>query len=198
LAEALLSALTSSNPKTLAPAKKNRAADSIPVQSPPAKTGRPNSGEVRARNPLKSKGRPGRVPCPGCKKVLPLKEQHRGKTGRCVHCRIKLQVGGDLATLTVVEERPAYTGARLESTAMTGKLPPRVLKSKQISRKTGGKQDDEETLLGEEVFGWRINRKTAAVLTVVLIGVLIASAIFIDRMANQEKEEVVPANKNTE
>jgi serine/threonine-protein kinase len=197
-AEAVLSALISSNPKSPAPSRKPRSADSIPVANPPAKTGRSKSGEVRARNPLKSKGKPGRVPCPGCKKVLPLKEQHRGKIGKCVHCRIKLQVGTDLATLTVVEERPAYTGARLESTAMTGNLPPRVLKSKQNSRKAGGKKDDEETLLGEEVFGWWINRRMAAALTALLIGVLIASAIFIDRMANKEKEEVVPTTKNTE
>ncbi|MCA9072354.1 MAG: serine/threonine protein kinase [Planctomycetaceae bacterium] len=180
--------------------KKPRSSAAVPTQSS-GKTNRPKSGEVRTRKPLKSKGEPGRVPCPQCKKVLPLKDAHRGKKGKCVQCKTKLLVGTDLATLTIVEDRPEYTGDRLEATAMAGNLPPRVLKQKSKTGKSGGGQkerDDDETLLGEEVFGWRISPAVASLLAVVLVLVLIAASVFIGRKTNEDDKEVIPKDKRTE
>lgn len=180
--------------------KKARSGDAIP-QSSSGRGKRPQSGEVRTQKSLKSRGEPGRVPCPACKKILPLKDQHRGKKGKCVHCKAKLLVGPDLATLTIIEDRPEHTGDRLEASAMAGNLPPRVLKQKpKMAKGNGSKRDkdDDETLLGEELFGWRVSHTVASFLAVLLVVVVVATSIFIGRKSNEDTKPTVPEVKRTE
>ncbi|MEQ9410822.1 MAG: serine/threonine-protein kinase [Fuerstiella sp.] len=118
-----------------------------------------------------SRGRSGAVECPACRQLLPLKPMHAGRTGRCIHCRVRLSVSEDLTTLTRIraENSDWYSGS--------GNLPPR---RKKRDRKGGGQTGEtDELLLGEKVFGWKVGKKPAILIAAVLLLALITATVVL-------------------
>jgi len=146
----------------------------------------------------------GRIPCPECGKVLPLKPQFAGKRARCGQCLHLLLIGPNLATLKVIGGPPApVTEVALAEAPITnrGKKSARdtVRNESGQTRATKMQGSEIDTLLGEEVFGYRLNAKVAVSLALALILILVAATGFMvwtaDRAKDLEKDREREAQK---
>lgn len=137
---------------------------------------------------------PGRIPCPQCGKVLPLKPQFAGKRARCGQCLHLVLIGQDLATLKIIGGPPAP--APEEEALAEAPITNRGRKSARDTvrnesgqtRATKMQGSEIDTLLGEEVFGYRLNAKVAVSLALALIFVLVAATGFMVWTADRAKE----------
>ena len=135
----------------------------------------PNAA-ARTSSKLSREVAPGRIPCPQCRKVLPLKPAFAGKRARCGQCLHMLLIADDLKSLRVIGGPPppveedeelaeapvARRGRR--SAAETHR------NASRTTRRQGKPQDGElETLLGEDVFGWKLTPKFALALALATI-----------------------------
>ncbi|WP_166820248.1 serine/threonine protein kinase [Thalassoroseus pseudoceratinae] len=146
---------------------------------------------VTSRRPQKlvSKGKPGLVPCPKCKKELPLRPEHKGRRGRCIHCRTLLMVGKELNSLKYIEEVQHSTAVRSRPQLQmegAGGLPPKISRKKSDSTSAN---NSEELLLGEEVFGMWMSKRTITVLGAVLILVCLGATALIANFATEKEED---------
>ncbi|MCA9085127.1 MAG: serine/threonine protein kinase [Planctomycetaceae bacterium] len=133
-----------------------------------------------------SRGVPGAVKCPQCRRVLPLKPVHAGRIGRCIHCRTKLRVSQDLATLTKFV--PNAENADWYSGNPSG-LPPR--KRRTAGASASAVSDSSDLILGEKVFRWRIRKETAIAISVVLLMALIGSTVYLTLFMNSKSTEEI-------
>lgn len=131
-----------------------------------------------------SRGTPGAVKCPACRVLLPLKPMHRGKKGRCIHCRVRLAVSRDLTQLTEVttENSDWYSSG-------SGKLPPMTRKQKQSSEKSSSESASGELYFGEKVFGWQLGRRAALVVAALLVMVVLCATIYLTVYVTGESDE---------
>lgn len=147
----------------------------------------------------------GRIPCPECSKILPLKPQFAGKRARCGQCLHLLQISQDLSSLKVIggPPVPAEDDEQLAEAPVTnrGKKSTRDTVRNESGRTRATKMQGSEidTLLGEEVFGYRINAKWAVGLALVLIVIVAGATGFVvwaaDRAKELEKERERDAQK---
>ena len=100
-----------------------------------------------------SRGKPGLVDCPKCKQALPIRPEHAGRTGNCVHCNVRLKIGPKAASLKVIPKR---SGSR----------------SGKRSGQSGSLKIGEENL-----FGVRLSQNTATIIAIVLIVLVVGLAI---------------------
>lgn len=129
-----------------------------------------------------SRGPKGAVPCPGCREVLPLKQMHAGRTGRCIHCNVRLAVSKDLSSLKILR---------------TDGLPPRARKKNKSGDSSG------EMILGEKVFGWEVSRQVAVWIAAALVAVLVGATVYLtlflgSESAQEQLENEVKQIKNLE
>ncbi len=99
-----------------------------------------------------SKGKPGRVPCPKCKKFLIIKKEHASRIGRCAQCKSKVRIGKGLDTLKLL---------------------------KQVSPSSSSQSSDDTPILSTDVFGHRLTVKQAIGLAASLALILILVAIWL-------------------
>lgn len=175
--------------------------NALPGAAKPA-PGASTSGKV-------SRGSDGRIPCPQCGKVLPLKPQFAGKRARCAGCMSLLLIGNDLRTLKWLAGPPAETEDR---EAVAAPAPGRPRQSQRMARDTVRNQNSStrrnprlasdaevEELLGEEVFGVTLNRNVALAVVGVLAGVLVIAALVIgfvlERNATKQDRDAAKVNK---
>lgn len=153
-----------------------------------------------------SRGQAGRVPCPNCGKILPLKPQFAGKKARCAKCLSLLLIGPDIATLKLVElprepepEMPDLPEAPRMRSRASQKFATDTVRgeSSQTQKNRLSNSGEVDELLGEEVFGYRISRQLVAGIAGGMVLVLMAVAIFIgmqstapDRARDAEKKKM--------
>lgn len=136
----------------------------------------------------------GRIPCPECSKVLPLKPQFGGKRARCGQCLHLLLISPDLTSLKVIGGPPAPVEEAEELSEA-----PVTNRSKKSTRDTVRNESGQtratkmqgseiDTLLGEEVFGYRLNAKVAISLALSLMVVVAAAVGFVVWTADHAKE----------
>ncbi|RLT20297.1 MAG: serine/threonine protein kinase [Planctomycetota bacterium] len=107
----------------------------------------------------------GVINCPQCREELRLRPEDAGRSGRCMKCATRLQIGTDLLTLTEIS-------ARTES----ADSPAIIL-------------DDDDLIIGEKVFGVTLGRKAMIGLgTVLVVVVVTAAAIFFQQLMKPELE----------
>ena len=82
-----------------------------------------------------SKGEAGRIACPACRKVLPIKPEYAGKQARCAQCQAVLQISADATELKLVLVTPA-------AAAQTAPSPP--VPSQSRSRVTSRPSERQE------------------------------------------------------
>jgi hypothetical protein len=94
---------------------------------------------------------------------------HAGRTGKCIHCEVRLTVGRDLASLRRVRSTNSdwYSGS--------GQLPPK----KRKKSASGSSSSSSELILGERVFGWQIGKRTAWWLASALLVLLLSLTVFL-------------------
>lgn len=140
------------------------------TSGPAKRSARRSSGEAKrsGRSDI-TRGEPGLVPCPSCKVELPLKPMHAGRTGKCIHCEVRLTVGRDLASLRRVRSTNSdwYSGSC--------QLPPK----KRKKSASGSSSSSSELILGEKVFGWQIGKRTAWWLASALLVLLLSLTVFL-------------------
>lgn len=136
---------------------------------------------------------PGRIPCPECGKVLPLKPQFAGKRARCGQCLHLLLIGNDLNTLRVVggPPSPRIDEEELAEAPVTNRNRKSARdttrnESGQTSRNRVNQDSEIGELLGEEVFGLKLTPKIAIILAFVLI-VLFAGTAGVIVWLQQQK-----------
>ncbi len=154
------------------------------------------SGVNRRPQKLISKGKRGLVPCPRCKKELPLRPEHAGRRGRCIHCRTLVLVGKELKSLKYIDETQqsmVRTRPQLQMEGAGG-LPPK------IARKKSGSTDSnsQEILLGEEVFGMWMSKRAITILGTVLLLVCLGATVLISKFATEKKEDRTNIHIKTE
>ncbi|MEZ6123826.1 MAG: serine/threonine-protein kinase [Planctomycetaceae bacterium] len=150
--------------------------------SPSPRPGRPKQNDDVSHGP------PGLVKCPACRVPLPLKPIHAGRTGRCIHCRVRLTISEDLTTLTRVRAEAANAGWYTGGEA----LPPKR------KRKTGPKSSSAETtddsgelLIGEKLFGWTLEKKVAVALASIFLFILIVATVILTiQWTSKSPEEI--------
>lgn len=128
------------------------------------------SSKTRGRA-KKTKGERGRVKCPSCSRVLPLKDEHAGRRGKCIHCQARLEIGTDLRTLTLLTTssgRQVSPGAARSGDTSRGG-------SSATSRHSVG----DDLVIGEKLFGLDLSRRAALFIFFALIVVVVATSIFI-------------------
>lgn len=114
-----------------------------------------------------STGPKGLVPCPHCKEALPLKQVHGGRKGRCRRCQSRLKVSKDLTRLYLLA---AITEAGEKSEA-----------ARQANA-------SDELILGEEVFGWKLDKSQAIAVALITVTMLMAATVYITVFLNAETE----------
>ena len=136
------------------------------LKLPPRKKGGQSGSSSKV-----SKGTPGAVPCPKCRIVLPLKEMHSGRRGRCIHCNVSLLVSSDLTTLTrVFSQQGKNAGV-------------------SVAGSNNKSSASDEMFFGEKLFFWNLSKKTAMGLALGLLALLIGITIFLTMYLNQESTE---------
>lgn len=165
-----------------------RSSESLKSRRPAGRTAssgrsRPNarSGSSRAQSGV-SRGPAGRVPCPACKVVLPLKPDHAGRTGRCIHCKVRLEVATDLTMLTRVRAQ------NLDWYPEASGLPPKR-KKKKSSGNSNASDASGELFLGEKVFGWEVGKTVAVVMSVLLLCILLGATVYMTVFFTSESEQ---------
>lgn len=141
----------------------------------------------------------GRIPCPECGKILPLKPQFAGKKARCGQCLHMLLIGQDLATLRVIGPPPApvedtddlaeapVTNRNKRSAQDTTRN-----QSGQTSRSRVPNDGDIEGLLGDEAFGFRLSPALAISIALGTIFALMLAAgliVYFQQHIEIEKKE---------
>jgi len=156
---------------------KSQVAKSKPGRSRAARSqpGRSHAGRS-GRSAVVSRGEPGRVPCPLCEKMLPLKPHHAGRRGKCIQCQSPLRVGPDLKTLTLIQSggRSPDSSASQSDTAA------------------------EEMVLGNKLFGIELSTRAVVTLAVLTIGVVMAAVIYSTITVAVEKEKPEQRFRSTE
>ncbi len=100
----------------------------------------------------------GVINCPQCREELRLRPEDAGRSGRCMKCATRLQIGTDLLTLTEISARTESA----DSTAI-------IL--------------DDDLIIGEKVFGVTLSRKAMIGLgTALVVVVVTAAAIFLQQL----------------
>lgn len=138
---------------------------------------------VRATEPLSSMGeavdqprisvgKKGLVPCPSCKVPLPLQPVHAGRRGRCIHCNARLRISKGLTKLFQIAEEDSIR-----------------------PRKSDG---SGELIIGEKVFGWQLSKRTALILSSVLLGLTLAATVYLTIfMTGESEQEKLDAKVNS-
>jgi len=146
-----------------------------------------------------SRGKNGRIPCPECRKILPLKPQFAGKKARCAGCLTLLQIAPDLSSLRVigspppkqVDEEPLAQAPMMARSRASQKIQRDTARNygTQKASRSSGSSDEMEALLGSEVFGIKLSTKIAAGLALTTIALMIAAAVFIGVQADAPERE---------
>ncbi len=139
----------------------------------PPKVTRGGGGSSKKR----SKGTYGKVKCPACGRVLPLKPEHAGQRGKCIHCKSRLEIGKDLKSLTLITASSPRLSVRSGDTSRGG--------SSATSRHPVG----EDILIGEKMFGLDLSKKAAISIFFALITVVVGASIFIGVYSSRDKEK---------
>jgi serine/threonine-protein kinase len=109
-----------------------------------------------------SKVKKGVAPCPHCKKPLAIKPHYGGQRGSCVSCKVKLYVTQDRREVRQIQ----YVGGNQELHA------------------------SGELIIGQVVFGWKLNKYAVMALLACCGIAVVSSAIYIGRKsAEPEKRE---------
>lgn len=148
-----------------------------------------------------SRGKNGRVPCPKCKKVLPLKPVHAGRRGRCVFCKALLQISEGLNTLTLLSasagslalQRPQ--GSSLPGRVHSGRTGDTVHNQSVTTSRQPLPVEEDELIIGEELFGWKLSKSTASFLFILLLTVLIGASAVIGYIQSLPSTEEVNKNR---
>lgn len=156
-------------PPPPAPPRRKAANDTPPLPS------RTSSGKL-------SKGRPGLVKCPHCRKALPIPGMFAGRRARCAQCFALVQVGPDRDTLRLLA---APDQEDTVASKKGGKTKAAALAKK---RKADGA---DVAVLGEEVFGIEISKTVALALLGALVFVLVVTSLFIGRETNAPEVEKI-------
>ena len=107
-----------------------------------------------------TKGKNGRIKCPGCGELHKLGQVHAGKRGSCIHCGCKLLIGKQLRELKLIELR--------ETTA-------------EAAAALGGEASAQS---GDEmVLGMRVSHKAGMILASVAALIVIIAAVIIGQQA---------------
>lgn len=122
---------------------------------------------------------PGKIPCPECGKVLPLKPQFAGKRARCGQCLHMLLIGDDLKTLRVIggpppKSKPEETLAEAPITNRNRKGARETIRneSSHTSRQRLAQDGDIGALLGDEAFGMKLGPK-------LVLGILLSTIVLL-------------------
>ena len=100
----------------------------------------------------------GVINCPQCREELRLRPEDAGRSGRCMKCATRLQIGTDLLTLTEISGRTESADS-----------PAIIL--------------DDDLIIGEKVFGVTLSRKAMIGLgTALVVVVVTAAAIFLQQL----------------
>jgi len=111
----------------------------------------------------------GIINCPQCRKQLRLRAEDAGRSGRCVKCATRLQIGADLMTLTELLSRGDGQTGSADSSAI-------VL--------------DDDLIIGEKVFGVRLSRNAMIGLGIALAVIVVTAAVvFLQQMMEPAREK---------
>ncbi len=149
---------------------------------------------VAAKSGRVSRGTGGKVPCPQCGKVLPLKPQFGGKKARCAQCLSLLQISVDLSTLRwlagppePIDEDEPLSAAPRTSRASQKMTRDTARNGSQQTRRVKRDPDEVESLLGEELFGKKLKKPTMMWVFMAVLAGLVLSAIGIVWVIQDEK-----------
>lgn len=99
----------------------------------------------------------GVIDCPKCGKELRLRQEHAGRTGKCIDCGVRLKIAEDLSRLTVISksQRKAHSGSADSS--------------------SGQRADD--LIIGEKVFGLKLGRPAIFGIGIAMILALVIGVV---------------------
>ncbi len=194
VSEVLLRGLAKNQKKRFASCEEFAATVLAAVEPPP----QARRSQVVATGNVSHPVSPGRIPCPRCGKILPLKPQFGGKKARCGQCLHLLQIGPSLESLRVIggppapvqEEEPLAEAPVTNRTRKTGRETART-GNRTTQRHSAPQSGEIETLLGEEVFGWKISPNLAiglALGTMVLLMSAIGIALWMQQRMELERQ----------
>lgn len=131
---------------------------------------------VTARAPIVK----AKTTCPGCSANIVLQPAFAGKKATCQTCHSRLMISPDFSELLKLELEETREEVGLPS---SGKI---ESSSRDSSGSTRGEFD---LVLGQEVFGWKLNRKWAFGLAGVLLAFLLLMTMFFTNKASQAERE---------
>ncbi|MFM9964920.1 MAG: serine/threonine protein kinase [Planctomycetaceae bacterium] len=118
--------------------------------------------------------------CPKCARDLFLQPAFAGKRATCQTCACRLLIAPDFSELRMLEPVAAVADA--------DPLKPRGgAKSEEVASAASGGEFD--LVLGQEVFGWKLNRKWALSLAALLVLFLVLMAMFLTNQSSQSERE---------
>lgn len=119
--------------------------------------------------------------CPGCSKGLVLQPTFAGKKATCQTCGCRLMISADFSEMRKLELVAAPDQATSSS---------RPAKDASGSRASNAASPGEfDLVLGQELFGWKLDRKVALALAGTLIALLLLITVFFTRQASQAEQE---------
>ena len=131
---------------------------------------------VTARTPIvKAKST-----CPGCSAKLVLQPAFAGKKATCQTCQCRLLVSPDFSEMRKLELVPVRNTA--DSPTTNGN-------SKSGSVSSTAPAGEFDLVLGQKVFGWKLNRKWALGLAALLVLFLLLMTMFFTNQASQAERE---------
>ncbi|MFY9255010.1 MAG: serine/threonine-protein kinase [Fuerstiella sp.] len=107
------------------------------------------------------------IPCPKCKILLPVNQNHAGRRERCIHCNVALRISQDLTTLT-------RAGSENKNSALA---------------RSDNSSTSEELFLGEKLFFWNLSRPTAMVISIAILFLLIGVTIYLTLFLNNKAQK---------
>lgn len=125
---------------------------------------------VTARTPIVK----AKCNCPTCSRDLFLKPAFAGKKASCQTCGCRLLIAPDFSELRRLELATTDSDE--------------VASTKRVSDAAGSKEEFD-LLLGQEVFGWKLNRKWALGLAGLLVFLLLLMTLFYTRQASQAERD---------
>jgi serine/threonine protein kinase len=112
-----------------------------------------------------SVGKRGLVKCPHCQVPLPLRPIHSGRRGRCIHCHAALKISKDLNKLWLLSSNSEGSG-----------------------KNSGRSNKSQELIIGEEVFGWKLSKKSAAFMAAGLLIMTLIATVYLTVFVTKESE----------
>ncbi len=111
---------------------------------------------------------PGVIHCPQCRKVLNLRKEHAGRTGRCVQCKTRLRIAANLGTLTTIDDAGWASDSGVSSSASSA----------------------TDLIIGEKVFGFKFSKQAIMGLAIgLIVVVIVCTALLVSQWTKPDVEK---------